>query len=73
MALILLIDPTHPDENGKANRLVLTRLQKKGLLDWASDHFVEFKNGTPEDQWSDPAKTAHLYFKFLNSHLCSDE
>jgi hypothetical protein len=73
LALISLIDLKRTDENGKANRLVITKAQKHILLDWAVEHFPEFKNGAPRNQWSDPAKTAHLYFAFLNGRKCSDE
>lgn len=73
LTLMTLIDVSRPDENGKLNRLVLTKAQKKALLDWAIEHFPEIKNGTPQDQWSDPAKTAQLYFKFLNGRKSADE
>jgi len=73
LALTLLIDLKHADENGKANRLIITKAQRQTLLDWANDHFQEFKNGTPKDQWSDPAKTANLYFTFFEGRKCVDE
>lgn len=73
MALMSLIDLNRTDENGKANRLVVTKAQKQMLLDWADEHFPEFKNGTPKDQWSEPAKVAELYFTFFHRRKCSDE
>ncbi len=73
LALGLLIDLERTDENGKANRLVITKAQKRTLLDWADEHFPEFKNGTPKDRWSDPAKTAQMYFSFFKGRKCSDE
>jgi hypothetical protein len=73
LALLSLVDLSRADENGKANLLVVTKGQKKALLDWASEHFPEFKNGTPQDRWSDPAKTAQMYFTFLNARKGSDE
>jgi hypothetical protein len=73
LALMSLVDLTDPDHNGKTNRLIITKAQKKALLEWAGEHFPEFKNGTPQDRWSDPAKTAQLYLKFFNGHQGSDE
>jgi hypothetical protein len=72
LTLMLLVDPEHSDK-GKTNRVAISRAQKKILLDWAHQHFPELKNGTPKEQWSDPAKTAQLYFTFFNDHKCSDE
>jgi hypothetical protein len=72
LALMLLVDPEHSD-NGKTNRVALSRAQKKTLLDWANQHFPELKNGTQKERWSDPAKTAQLYFTFFNGHKCLDE
>jgi hypothetical protein len=84
LALMMLVDmrPTDDDGNfiqttdpnvGHTKRLVITRKQKQELLDWANEHFPEFKDGTPEDQWSDPAKTAKLYTKVFDGRKCSDE
>lgn len=73
LALMLLIDPKRTDQNGNANWLVVTKAQKKMLLDWADEHFPEFKNGTPKEQWSEPAKTAQLYFSLFDRRKCSDE
>jgi hypothetical protein len=72
LALMSLVDVERSDK-GKTNRLFITKVQKKALLDWAREHFPEFKNGTPKDKWADPAKTAELYFTFLNGHKGSDE
>jgi len=67
LALMSLVDQSKP-ENGKLNRLLIPKLQKKALLDWASERFPEFKNETPQDDWTDPAKTARLYFSFLKDY-----
>jgi hypothetical protein len=72
LTLMSLVDAEHSDA-GKTNRLFITKVQKKALLDWAREHFPEFKNGTPKAKWEDPAKTAELYFTFLNGHKGSDE
>jgi len=73
LTLASLIDVAHADENGHASRLVITKAQKQGLLDWANEHFTEFRDGTPEAQWLDPAKTAQMYFSFFKGRTCSDE
>jgi hypothetical protein len=85
MAVMMLVDmrPTDDDGNfiqttnpevGHTKRLVITKKQKQELLDWANEHFTEFQDGTPQDQWSDPAKTAKLlYTKVFDGRKCSDE
>jgi hypothetical protein len=73
LAVISLVDGSRANESGKATWLVIAKAQKKALLDWANEHFPEYSNGTPKDQWSDPAKTAQLYFTFLNGRKCADE
>jgi hypothetical protein len=73
LALMLLVDADRPDEKGGTRWLKITNAQKQALLDWAYEYFPEFKNKTPKDQWSDPAKTAELYLVFLNEHRGSDE
>jgi len=84
MALMLLVDLRPTDENGnflqttdpnagQTRRIIVTKQQKQELLDWVNEHFTEFKDGTPENQLSDPAKTAKLYLTFFNGHMCSDE
>ncbi len=73
MALMLLIDVNHADENGKVTRLIVNKEEKQALLAWADEHFPEFKNGTPKDHWSDPAKTAEMYFMFFSLRKCADE
>jgi hypothetical protein len=62
-----------PDENGKTTRLVITKMQKQALVNWANEHFQEFRNGTPKEEWSEPAKTAQLYFRIFDGRKCSDE
>lgn len=73
MTLVLLIDPNRTDKNGNVDHLLVTKSERQGLIAWADEHFPEFKNGTPKDKWSDPAKTAQLYFAFFGARKCSDE
>ena len=73
LALVSLTDFARTDKDGHANVLIITRAQKRTLLEWADEHFPEFKNAIPKDQWSDPAKTAHMYFTFFQGRKCSDE
>ncbi len=73
LVLMLLMDENHTDQNGNLDRLIVTKEQKQALLTWADEHFPEFKNGTPKDKWSDPAKTAKMYFIFFNLRKCADE
>jgi hypothetical protein len=68
-----LIDLNRPDEHGKATWLAITKAQKATLLDWMNGHFTEFKNGSPESQWSEPSKTVQLYLKAFEGRKCSDE
>ena len=70
MGLLALVDMNRP-ENGKATRLNITKAQKETLMKWATDHFPE--HGKPTEKWSDPAKTAHLYFNLLTGRLGADE
>jgi hypothetical protein len=70
---LLLLIADRPDEKGGTSWLNITKAQKQYLLDWAYKHFPEFKDGTPKDQWSEPAKTAELYLVLLNEHKGSDE
>lgn len=72
LALLQLI-ADRPDEKGGTSWLIITKAQKQELLDWAYEHFPEFKDGTPKDQWSEPAKTAELYLALLNGHKGSNE
>jgi len=72
MALLSLVDQKRI-ENNTLPYLVVTKAEKKSLLDWANERFPEFSNGTPRDKWSDPAKTANLYFGLLNGRKCADE
>jgi hypothetical protein len=73
LAMASLIDLKRNDENGHASILAITKAQKEELVDWANEHFPEFNDETPQDKWSDPAKTAHLLFKVLDGRTCSDE
>jgi hypothetical protein len=70
LALMLLVAA---DDKGTTSRVSITKAQKKTLLDWANEHFPEFKDGTPKDKWSDPARTAQLFFKLFETRKCSDE
>lgn len=72
LSLMLLVSD-RPDEKGVISRLKITKAQKEELLEWACEHFPEFKNGTPKDQWLAPAKSAELFLVLLNSHKGSDE
>ena len=69
----LLVDLNRTDDPQKTTRLIITKAQKQELLNWTNKHFVEFTNGTPENKWSDPSKTAHMSFELLNGRKCSDE
>jgi hypothetical protein len=73
LTLLMLIDADRPDEKGGTRWLKITKAQKQELLDWAYEHFPEFKDGTPKEQWAEPAKTAELYLELLNKHRGSDE
>jgi hypothetical protein len=73
LGLASMIDMKRLDENGHVSHLIITKDQRKELLDWASEHFPEFTNGTPEDKWADPSKTVQMYFSFLNDRRCSYE
>lgn len=73
VALMMLVDMKRTDVPGKTTRLVITKTQKQALLHWIDEHFPEFKNGTPEDQWSDAAKAAQMYFKVFDGRKCADE
>lgn len=70
LGLMLLVAA---DDKGTTTRVSITKAQKKALLDWANEHFPEFENGTPKDKWSDPARTAQLFFKLFERRKCSDE
>jgi hypothetical protein len=72
LALLSLVDQKRV-ENDKLPYLVVTKSEKKSLLDFATDKFPEFSNGTAKDKWSDPARTANLYFTMLNGRKCADE
>ena len=72
MALLLLIDQTRV-ENDKLPYLVVSKADRKRLLDYIAEGFPELGNGTTKDKLSDPAKTAGLFIGFLNSRKCSDE
>ncbi len=73
MALMMMVDLKRTDVPNRTTRLLITRAQKQSLLTWIDEHFPEFKNGTPREQWSDPAKTAQMYFKIFEGRKCSDE
>lgn len=74
LVLMMMVDLKRTDVPGKTTRLVITKAQKQTLIAWIDEHFPEFKNGTPKDQWSDPARTAELYIKMLEGgRKCADE
>ncbi len=73
IAMASLIDLTRADEKGHATILAITKAEKQELLDWANGHFTEFKDGTPKDKWSSPAKTARMLFTAFDGRTCSDE
>lgn len=73
LTLMQLMDENHTDKSGNIDRLLVTKAEKQAILSWANEHFPELKDGTPKDKWSDPTKTAQLYFVFFNARKCSDE
>jgi hypothetical protein len=73
MALMMMVDTKRTDVPNKTTRLLITKEQKQSLLTWIDGHFPEFKNGTPQEKWSDPAKTAQLFFKIFAGRKCADE
>jgi hypothetical protein len=73
MALLMMVDTKRTDVPNKTTRLLVTKAEKQSLLTWIDEHFPEFKNGTPKEQWSDPAKTAQMYFKVFEGRKCADE
>jgi hypothetical protein len=73
LALMMLIDPERSDDQGHATFLIITKEQKKVLLDWAVDHFPEFKQEGANRKWSDAVADAHLLFNLLEGRKCIDE
>jgi hypothetical protein len=73
IALLNLVDTNRTDIPERTTRLTITKQEKASLLKYIDDHFPEFKNGTLKAQWSEPAKTAQLYFKIFEGRKCSDE
>jgi hypothetical protein len=73
MALLMMVDTKRTDEPEKTTRLVITKEQKQSLLKFIDGHFPEFKDGTPREKWSDPSKTAEMYFKVFEGRKCADE
>jgi hypothetical protein len=73
IALMMMVDTNRTDDPNRTTRLVVTKLQKESLFKFLDDHFPEFKNGTPREKWSDPAKTAEMYFKIFEGRKCADE
>lgn len=73
MALLMLVDMERTDVPQRTTRLLITKAEKISLFSWIDQHFPEFKNGTPRDQWSDPAKTAQMFFKVFEGRKCRDE
>jgi hypothetical protein len=73
MALIMIVDTKRTDISNKTTRLVITKDEKQSLMNFIDDHFPELKDGTPKEKWTDPAKTAEMYFKIFEGRKCSDE
>jgi hypothetical protein len=73
LALMMMVDVKRTDVPGKTTRLAITKEQKQSLLKFLDDHFPEFKDGTPRDKWTEPAKTAEMYFKVFEGRKCSNE
>jgi hypothetical protein len=73
LTLMMLLDQTRPDENGKVTRLVINEAQKQALLSWLDEHFPELLDGTPNENWSAPAKAADLYHTLLGLRKSSDQ
>jgi hypothetical protein len=73
LAFMSLVDLQRTDNPNQTTRLIITKAQKQALVKWANEHFVEFTNGTPEKEWADPAKTAHMTLEVFNGRKCSDE
>jgi hypothetical protein len=73
LALMLMVDTKRTDEAGHMTRLAITKEQKQSLLKFIADHFPEFKDGTRRNEWTDPAKTAEMYFKVFEGRRCADE
>jgi hypothetical protein len=69
----MMVDENRTDVPGHTTRLVITKDQKQSLLKFIGDHFPEFKDGTPKEKWTDPAKTAQMYFKIFEGRKCADE
>ena len=73
MALLMMVDTKRTDDPNKTTRLVITKEQKQSLLRFIDSHFPEFKDGTPREKWTDPSKTADMYFKIFEGRKCADE
>ena len=72
IGLMKLIDVSRI-ENERLPYLTVTKAQKQDFLDLIAVRFPEFRDGTPRDKWTDPAKTANLYIQALNERKCADE
>jgi hypothetical protein len=73
IALMMMVDLKRTDVPNRTTRLLITKTQKASLLAWIDGHFPEFKDGTLKDKWSDPAKTAQMFFKVFEGRKCADE
>jgi len=73
VAFLSLIDPERADDKGHATFLIITKEQKKTLVDWTMEHFPEFKDEA-KTKWNDDASAdAHLLFNVLSGRTCKDE
>jgi hypothetical protein len=73
LALMTLIDPQRSDDQGHATFLIITKEQKKVLLDWTVDHFPEFKQEGADRKWTEAAADAHLLFNLFEGRRCVDD
>lgn len=72
-ALAMLVDRQRPDAAGKMTRLLVTKAQKRSMLNWIDESFPEFKSATSQGQWSTPANVVRFYFETFKGHKCADE
>ncbi len=73
IALMMMVDLKRTDVPHRTTRLLITKAQKASILAWIDGHFPEFNDGTSKEEWSDPAKTAQMFFKVFEGRKCADE